>query len=727
MSDDRFKEARRSLIDGEDRDGEDSSETDEKVESENDDFADAKTRLVDVADDEETRKVDRSDLPTGEEDFPPSRRDDLGDADRPGGFAGPSDMEMEEETDEVATSRRSGTSQSAGSREHRPLEERRTTRAPAVDREEVTGGGDHGSPSAGRRSGSGQQKVFVPGDDEGGSDEKTAFVDIDKFADDEPNPATFAPEESRAGYDGNTQFVEIDTLMGSEDADKTRPSEPSDVLEDGLLRRSYDFGEEDIDRGEIDLVYAYNATGKPVVLRQVWDGDADDMPAEMRQRINRLDELDAPNLLSLNGMLITETGAWLELNCPTGRRMSDILTSEGPQSPERVLSWIRSAGETLAAIHEHQLVYANLTPRAIWIEENGEEEKVLLEPFDLMRLEDRGDLGQFGPPEMDAGVDERRLSPATDVYSLAAVTLAGLTGIPLRPERVAGIESDRITDAVRDAVVDDPRERLDSVDEFLERLDSASSSSLANVEFELNIRTAIVVMFVLTLIAFGALYFQRQMRSEQNASAPAPRGASTADESATSGDSSGGSSDDGNSGTGGDPKVEAPGPLETDSRLVSIETSYRLNPPPLAEAAPASDSEEEAIESLRKQARAKLEEAEDQEGEERLATLKEALRPAAEVIRRQGENVDERDRQIFEKLRSRPPIESYYSELVERIERHLEEGALEDAQIAYRQFGAITPDADDAAFFEQTEDAEVVPVSNAGSNDDEPTVNEGDQ
>ncbi|MFB6371668.1 MAG: hypothetical protein ABEN55_00800, partial [Bradymonadaceae bacterium] len=335
-----------------------------------------------------------------------------------------------------------------------------------------------------------------------------------------------------------------------------------------------EFRPDDIVRGDINLIYAYNHDDAPVILRQVWAGNADAMPTDLRERINQLEGLAVPNLITLNGMLIAESGAWVELNSPSGRRMSEILNTEGPQDPERVVGWIRSIGRALSTLHDHGLVYANLTPDAVWIDE---EDSAILEPFDVCALEDRDDLGQFGPPEMKVHDSSRQLSPATDVYSLAAVTLAGITGIPLDPERVAAIDSQDITRAVREAVVDAPRDRTQSVERFVDQLGAGGESLLDGLHpAELDFKVLLAATLVLMGATTGLLLLLKNTPGSSGGPAggggtAAAKGQPTAGGEtggATANQNKGGDKDDSpESPAGEEAKTDPPGPVESDPRL----------------------------------------------------------------------------------------------------------------------------------------------------------------
>jgi len=771
MSDDRFKEARRSLIDDQEEDEE--GTRDGAGREEDDEIAEAETQVVDLDSLTEQSGADDGQTASGggprrrEEDRQGSRRGgspnrSAEDGDRRRGDDSPDTLERDVSGRQQVTVGDGSVEPTDDTEEQEPVRPmnapagtsgRRQTRDPDRNSPQRRGGEpasgaqdgsvhdpkaetdpdvaitsssdqpeqargsqslppptpDGAEPPPRRSSGGepnrgggdrpdGDQKVFVPGDRDASADEKTAFVNLNDFADAEPNSEKFTPDEQQAGYEGNTQLVDLEAL--TEDSGRRKRSVA--IEDDEILQTAYDFRPRDIVRDDVNLIYAHNSAGEAVILRQVWSGDADAMPTGLRERINQLDELRVPNLITLNGMLIAESGAWVELDSPTGRRMSEILNTEGPQPPERVVGWIRSVGRGLATLHDHGLVYAHLTPDAVWIDE---EDNAILEPFDVCALENRGDLGQFGPPEMNIHDDNRSLSPATDVYSLAAVTLAGITGIPLDPERVAAIESEAITRAVRDAVVDAPRERTQSVDRFVDQLGTGGESLFeglhpAAIDFKVLLAITAALMGVTT----GILYLVKGTSSSQPAPDRSGGAAAAGDE--TPAESEAAPADDPASAEddGAEPDneqepaatAEAPGPVASDSRL-TVETSYRSNPP--LEADDHVDDLSGKLDELRQKAGQRRTTAEKLEATARKQKLRAALEAVTEAIRLQGDDVADEDLTLKSELQQTELMRNYRRKLVRGVYDNLKDGSIANARIQYQNLRAIDPTATAGSFF----------------------------
>lgn len=561
-------------------------------------------------------------------------------------------------------------------------------------------------------------QVFVPGDDEGAYDEKTAFVNLNDFADQEPENTTFSPETNEAGYEGNTQFVDINSLVGSEDAASPGPADADDLSNDEVLRQGYSFDQSDVHRGAITRIHAENALGKSVILRQIWAGPAREMPSQMRQRINELDKIDIDHLCSMNGMVISQTGCWAEVERPQGERMTRIIERQGAQEEKRVLDWISQIGNALHTLHdEYELVYGNLTPDAVWIDEEG---NATLEPFDMVCLEDRDDLGPYGPPELKVHPDSRTLSPATDVYCLAAVTLAGLTGVPLDPRKVGAIDSKRVTNAVRDAVIDAPRERTQTVRKFLDRLvgsDFSLSGFIDDLDLDIDpgrfisekLRKAEPIHMAMAVLMVGLVGVGVYATFFTGGPPPTPPGG----QNAAAADGKGGEN------SGGKPiedvVTQAPGAFQTDPR-VTIRTSFRQNPPEDAEKKLSGAELQAKIDELRSKAQDKIKEAEDMDDTARRDKLKEALKAVTRAVRLQ-EEMTATDRKLFEKLYAEESIQEYHTDVIKRLEKNLETGSISEARFPYRQLAAISPEAKSEDFFLQINSANVTSIDRKKSED----------
>lgn len=572
--------------------------------------------------------------------------------------------------------------------------------------------GPHGGQHGGGPQG-GDQQVFAPGGS-GGYEGKTDFINIADFAD---ANAEFAPDSQSAGYEGKTEFVHIDALQGAPGGPGGPAGQPASpqasVANDPLLRQSYQFSPQSIQQGEVTLIFAQNPLGKQVVLRQVWAGDATQMPAEMRQRIARLDALGHPRLVKLNGVVATQTGLWADLAKPEGYRLSAVLQQHGPQDRDNVATWMEQVAEILDLIHGQGLLYGNLTPDAIWIQEDN---SIVLEPFDLLSFENRGDLAPYGPPEMKRPPQDRQLSAATDIYSLAAVGAAALTGLPFNPDKLGGLEDEKLANKLRAAMSDNPGERPESAGALAESIGSGGFS-LDSLNFnpaEMDIKVVAVIAVLLLGGFAGYMYWNQQQakkaaarRAQAQAAQQAPGEQAGSEPAAAQNGSGEAAAADGAEAA----MVAAPGEVQDDPRL-KIHSSYRKNPP--AEEAQEELTGQKALdEALAKREAAKdhMKKAEDLASrQDRLEEYTAALENITTAIRLRGGEPTEEDQKVLDDLHSEKLVRTYIDEVRKRVENSIDEGNAGDARFAYKRLSSIDYRARATGFFDHNASPKVVTV-----------------
>ncbi|MFU8804683.1 MAG: hypothetical protein ACNA8W_12790, partial [Bradymonadaceae bacterium] len=553
----------------------------------------------------------------------------------------------------------------------------------------------YGQPAPGPQHGQpGQNQILVPSSDDGGFEGHTQFVNLNEFA---TQGTHFTPEQQAAGYDGSTQFVDVNALMAGDDP---AAAQGGDIENDALLRQSYAFGPESIQRGEeITLIFAQNALGKPVILKRIWEGSAEQMSTPLRQRVAHLYELRHPCLLPMNGMLVTHSGLWVELERPHGVRLTQLLQQQGPQEPHDVLGWMQTTAEILEIVHAHQVAYANLTTDALWIQEDG---SVRVEPFDMLRFEDRGNLGNFGPQEMHRPLEQRNLSPSTDVYCLAAVTLACLTGLPLDLNRVAQLDK-KMASAIGKALVPNPAERPQSAVAFVQSLPRSKKSTPKGESKgglpDLDIKVIGIIAAVVLLAFGGYMYWEQEQAKEAHAQrviaqqlAAEQAEALAAQEEATA-RANKLAQKDGPEAQEDMAPVTQPGTVENDSRL-KVRTSFALNPPDdvTANATPAQ------LEAWRETARKAIPEGDKLRGNDAWEQYHEGLRAITRVIRLQDVPTDD-DQQILKDLYSKSIVKKEHEVLRNRIETLVKEGSLGTASRSYQRLASIDPSANAGDFF----------------------------
>lgn len=475
----------------------------------------------------------------------------------------------------------------------------------------------------------------------------------------------------------------------------------SNIENDALLRQSYAFGPESIQRTEdIVLIFAQNALGKQVILKRVWEGNAEQMSTPLRQRIAQLYELKHPNLIPMNGMIVTPSGLWVELERPNGVRLTQILQQHGPQDPNAVMQWITTTAEILERVHAQELAYANLTTDALWIQSDG---SVVVEPFDMLRFEDRGNLGNFGPQEMHRPLEQRQLHPTTDVYCLGAVTLASLTGLPLDLNRIAELDK-KIASALQKAFELNPAERPQSAMAFVQSLPVAKrsdgSSGIQDTLAKLDIKIVGAIVFALLMALVGYLYMAQEKAAAEHAQRVAAQRLADQQEAERQSREqalalaapAAAQADD---------APPAPVNVVNDSRL-TIRTSHSLNPP--AGTAPKATAEQ--IAQWRTQAIKAKAEADKLGGNDAWDKYQESLRAITNVIRNTEVPTSE-DQQLLLDLYAQPIVKTELDAMRRRLETLVKEGSMGNARRFYQRLSEIDPGANALEFFANTTSATV--------------------
>lgn len=167
-----------------------------------------------------------------------------------------------------------------------------------------------------------------------------------------------------------------------------------------------------------------------VVLKRV-PADGNETHESARRLASTLAELGHPHILGLRDLVADEGEVVFVTDYAESGSLAQLLLARVTLDPGEVVTTIGPVAEALAAAHGSGVLHGDLTPESICYAEQG--------------LPLLADLGLLGLGEFDAGtvgthgfVDplapgEARLNPAGDVYSLAAVCYAMLTGDPPPP------------------------------------------------------------------------------------------------------------------------------------------------------------------------------------------------------------------------------------------------------------------------------------------------------
>ncbi len=504
-----------------------------------------------------------------------------------------------------------------------------------------------------------------------------------------PAPTT---DHSQSGYEGSTQFVDINQLKQGNVGSTEGVPQPGQTtpIQDPLLQQNYQFSADSVQRyGEHTLIFGRNQQGHDVVLKQVWDGHPDQMPEELRVKVSELAQLHHPNLTRMNGLFASHSGCWVELERPLGMRLGPAL-SRGPQSPEQLQQWAPGVCRVLMALHKQDIVYANLTPDAIWFDEQSG--AVKLEPFDVLAFEPRGDLGPFGPPELRRAVqaqdprDAPDLPPKVDVFSFAMIVLCALTGAP-DISQLEKIEKKKLKKALQERLAPNPDDRADGVSKIL-RATGWRGTLDEEERFDRRVLIPAVAAAVLLLLA---VFIVPMFMGPDTPAVPPQAGVPEMPAEDR------------------EPTGVPPGVLEDDERIVVL-NSYIYSPPSESNDEIIVKEEtglsQEEISKLLDEAEQALEDSRTYKNSDE--DYRRALEHWTKATRAQEGELTERHIEIFERLMDESKLKKWRNDQVSRVEDRLfGSKKIHDALIPYRSLALIDPDANAMRFFEEHNRAQV--------------------
>ena len=523
----------------------------------------------------------------------------------------------------------------------------------------------------------------------------TQFVNINELSAGPPAADMGAPAVDYGAenpFEGSTQFVDLNALAQGQFDGPSMQGDASSIEQDHILNQGYQFTSESIQRfGDITLIFAQTPAGEDVVLKRVWEGSPDQIPDWLITRIQQLSQISHPRLASMNGMFTSSSGCWVQLGRPVGERLT-YLIQQGTRTPGEVAKWMRQVADGLRAVHGYSILYANLTTDAIWVDEASG--KITLEPFDVLTFENRGALGQFGPPELQLPPEQRAVTPATDVYSFAAVILYCLTG-QVTPQALESLQKkDKLKEALREALNPDPTARTTTLDPIVKALGGAGG---------LDKRLLIPVVLVAMVFMVVAIMFSGGGGGEQPTTPqplpPDVANANKPDPMAIK------------------PRVIPPGEIQTDPRL-KIETSYQLNPVKEEEGAQAQTKEPteadlKEAEKQREIARQKFEDAPKVGRDMREQYYKRAFKALAKAVKLQGKMTTD-DKALFQKFLEDKYARQIHGSYVDQISKRLKNDGITAAKMPYRSLVEMDPNAKASVFFESNKRAKVEVIKGKG-------------
>jgi serine/threonine protein kinase len=185
--------------------------------------------------------------------------------------------------------------------------------------------------------------------------------------------------------------------------------------------------------------------------------------AALRHEAQLLTSIEHPNIVRVHSWLAVNEQHYLVLQYVSGGALDDRILREGPLDWQRGARYIADVGEGLAAVHSRGIIHRDIkAANILW---DPDRDEALLTDFGVAaRLGDPSSVGG-SLPYMAPDAFDGRVSPALDVYSLAATLFHLVTGS-------APFPGPQVSDLLRQiaAGLPDPDPRCTGLPEPLERI-----------------------------------------------------------------------------------------------------------------------------------------------------------------------------------------------------------------------------------------------------------------
>jgi serine/threonine protein kinase len=148
--------------------------------------------------------------------------------------------------------------------------------------------------------------------------------------------------------------------------------------------------------------------------------------AALRHDAHLMAKVEHPNIVRVHAWLTVNENHYLVLQYVAGGALDERLLREGPLDWQRAARYIADVGEGLMAVHAQGIVHRDIkAANILW---DPDKDEALLTDFSVAaRLSDEpsvgGSLSTMSPDALDG-----RITPALDVYSLAATLFQLVTG-----------------------------------------------------------------------------------------------------------------------------------------------------------------------------------------------------------------------------------------------------------------------------------------------------------
>ncbi|GAA2757215.1 serine/threonine protein kinase [Actinopolymorpha rutila] len=170
------------------------------------------------------------------------------------------------------------------------------------------------------------------------------------------------------------------------------------------------------------------SSGAQAALKRVRPRDAGAQD-EAGRIVSALESLDHPHVLRIREMLPYEREVVFVLDYAEGGSLGQLLLARPTLDPGEVVTVATAMAGALEEVHRRGVVHGDVTPENVLFTADA---RPLLADAGLLRLVEGGEAGTVGYSD-PAGHDGTPPTPAGDVYGLAAVCYAALTGTTPEP------------------------------------------------------------------------------------------------------------------------------------------------------------------------------------------------------------------------------------------------------------------------------------------------------
>ncbi len=203
-----------------------------------------------------------------------------------------------------------------------------------------------------------------------------------------------------------------------------------------------------------------------------------------------------PNIVDVYTVFEENNSAYMVMEYLKGQSLMQWVQQRGALAENEAIGTIRQVGAALEAVHGQGLLHQDVKPDNVMLCDDG---RVVLLDFSLtqkldvatghktVRLSEDTRFGTAGYAPLEQYSRQGRVGTYTDVYALAATLYHLLTGQPPAEatDRAAGMElqdvralnprvSSGAAQAITDALAMEPRNRPQTVPDFLARLESGA-------------------------------------------------------------------------------------------------------------------------------------------------------------------------------------------------------------------------------------------------------------